>query len=203
MNSRYDEPCSPPNLNFSYPAYMKPIFDPGKTFIGGYLMSDHKKTFLRYADLDTAAVANQGMVERNVLPTGRIMNNVEAVLRYDDMGGLTLDVALDILSHFPVSAGTSPVPAPGSGRPKWRTLPRGNERFLSLVEAVGFESRGNYFMAKERYQDMLPSGTVPGPEWSFVVERRNRCWTLLQFDRPERFLRRNLPQLRMRVLELF
>jgi hypothetical protein len=203
VNSIYDTPCSSEDLNFRYPAYMRPIFDPGKTFIGGYLRSDNTKTSLHYADLDTAAVANQGTVERRVLPTGKIMNNVEVVLRYNDMGGLALDVALDILSHFPVSAGTSPIPEPGSGKAEWRTLPKGDERFLRLVEAVGFESRGNYCVARECYNDMLSLDPVPGPQWSFVVERRDHCSNLLQFDTPERFLRRNLPHLRKRVLELF
>ncbi len=200
VNSQFDLPVESDDLNFSYPSYMKQIHDYGKAFIGGYLSVD-ARTRLVYNNLDPAATWERGEVERPFLRTG------QKEFKYADMGGLALDAALDILSHFQVAPGETSIPPPGGGRPEWKVLPSGNlgeERFLLFVEAVGCETRGNVHRAADRYAEIVaarPANAIPS-EWSFLETRLQRCRDLSAFDTPDRFMKTNAAVFRQVLLKL-
>lgn len=198
VNSRFDKPTRAPGRDFDLAAYMTRIRDDGKHFIAGFVSTDQESTRLVVNDLLSGSdFGRGGAAEQNVYVTDGSGGSKSMTLRhFGKVGSLARAAAFDILTRFYNRAQIESKPT--KLREDWIPLPNNEDVFWAYVEAVGYESRGNYPMAIRRYRealDLRPAG-IPDTQMAFITQRLGRCEALAAFDTPERFFRRNEATLR-------
>lgn len=167
-------------LRFKLPEYLRRMFEGKSAFFHAYLTSQSSSIELSYADLQV-----EGKVSHTTVRREAAIPRAGEVLLFEDVPGLALDAAQGMLKGLGIN-----LPTP---QPDWLVFPRGDRSFQVLVEAAGFEARGNFLMAARRYQEILhivPDNT-PGTQLRFVQNRLQRCQDIAAFDDPERFLDTN------------